>query len=109
LIDGLIVHADRMRENLLEGSHGLVFSQPVLLALVSSGLTREAAYRIVQRDARVAHEERRPFRAVLDEDAEVASALGGGADAAKSLDAAFDLNRSLSQVRRVFAALEEVS
>ena len=53
LIDGLVIHADRMRENLLEGSHGLVFSQPVLLALVASGLGRDAAYRIVQRDARL--------------------------------------------------------
>ena len=48
LIDGLVIHADRMRENLLEGSHGLVFSQPVLLALVSSGLAHDVAYRIVQ-------------------------------------------------------------
>ena len=60
LIDGLVIHADRMRENLLEGSHGLVFSQPVLLALVGSGLTRDAAYRIVQRDALAAHERAAP-------------------------------------------------
>ncbi len=108
LIDGLIVHPDRMLENLLEGSHGLVFSQPVLLALISSGLTRDAAYRIVQRDARVAHEHRRSFRAVLDDDPDVAAALGGPDGAAKALDGAFDLNRSLSQVRRVFDALGKV-
>jgi adenylosuccinate lyase len=108
LIDGLVVHADRMRENLLEGSHGLVFSQPVLLALVGAGLTRDAAYRIVQRDARTAHEERRPFRVVLDSDDEVSSALGGAEQAAKSLDEAFDLTRSLAHVRRSFEALEKV-
>ena len=39
-------------QNLTEGSLGLVFSQSVLLALVAAGLTRDEAYRIVQRDAR---------------------------------------------------------
>ncbi len=109
LIDGLVVHQDRMRENLLEGSFGLVFSQPVLLALIGSGLTRDGAYRIVQRDARTAQEERRSFRAVLDADPEVAAALGGAEQAAKSLDEAFDLGRSLAQVRRTFDALEQVA
>ena len=52
LVDGLVVHPDRMRANVVEGSFGLVFSQPVLLALVASGMSRDAAYRIVQRDAR---------------------------------------------------------
>ena len=108
LIDGLVVHRDRMRENLLEGSFGLVFSQPVLLALIGSGLTRDGAYRIVQRDARTAQEERRSFRAVLDADPEVAAALGGAEQASKSLDEAFDLDRSLAQVRRTFDALEQV-
>ena len=98
-----------MRENLLDGSFGLVFSQPVLLALVGSGLTRDGAYRIVQRDARTAQEERRSFRAVLDADPEVAAALGGAEQAAKSLDEAFDLDRSLAQVRRTFDALEQVA
>jgi adenylosuccinate lyase len=108
LIDGLVIHADRMRENLLEGSHGLVFSQPVLLALVGSGLTRDAAYRIVQRDALAAHERRRPFRDILAEDPEVSEALGGPEEATKSLDKAFDLTRSLANTQRTFAALEKV-
>ena len=109
LIEGLVIHADRMRENLLEGSHGLVFSQPVLLALIASGMARDGAYRIVQRDARVAQDERRPFRDVLAEDPEVAEALGGTEEAARSLDEAFDLTRSLANVQRTFAALENVS
>ena len=58
LIDGLVVNVDRMEENLLVGSLGLVFSQPVLLALVAAGLTRDGAYRIVQSAARRATEER---------------------------------------------------
>ena len=109
VIEGLVVNQKRMRENLFEGSYGLVFSQPVLLALIASGLTRDAAYRIVQRDARLSYEQRRPFRDVLGEDPEVGVALGGAEAASRSLDAAFDLNRSLAHVRRTFAALEKIS
>jgi adenylosuccinate lyase len=108
LIDGLVIHADRMRENLLEGSYGLVFSQPVLLALIGSGLARDAAYRIVQRDARAAHEQRRPFRDILAEDPEVTEALGDTDEATRSLDEAFDLTRSLANIQRTFTALEKV-
>ena len=71
LVQNLVVHTERMRTNVLEGSFGLVFSQPVLLALVESGMERDTAYRIVQRDARAAWEERRPFRDVLEADADV--------------------------------------
>ena len=76
LIDGLVVHEERMAENLLVGSLGLVFSQPVLLALVASGLTRDAAYRIVQDAAHRSSEERVAFRSVLESDAELVDALG---------------------------------
>jgi len=109
LVDGLVVNTDRMHENLFEGSHGLVFSQPVLLALVGSGMTREAAYRIVQRDARISHEQRRPFRDVLLEDPEVSGAFAGKDAASQALDEAFDLSRSLAHIRRTFDALEKVA
>ena len=101
LVDGLVVHAERMRATLVEGSLGLVFSQSVLLALVSSGMTRDAAYRVVQRDARLAWDGRRPLRAVLEEDPEVSL------DAA-ALDEAFSLERALRHVHRFIDALQEV-
>ncbi|MDE3086904.1 MAG: adenylosuccinate lyase [Acidobacteriota bacterium] len=101
LVDGLVVHAERMRATLVEGSLGLVFSQSVLLALVSSGMTRDAAYRVVQRDARLAWDGRRPLRAVLEEDPEVSL------DAA-ALDEAFSLERALRHVHRFLDALQEV-
>ncbi|HVC72114.1 MAG TPA: adenylosuccinate lyase [Acidimicrobiales bacterium] len=101
LIENLVVHPERMRANVLEGSFGLVFSQPVLLALVSAGMSRDAAYRVVQRDARRSWEQRRPFRAVLDEDPEVT--VG-----AEVLDEAFSLDRSLHHVSRFVEALQEV-
>jgi len=101
LIDGLVVHADRMAENLVSGSFGLVFSQPVLLALVASGMSRDGAYRVVQRDARLSVEERRAFRSVLDDDPDVTVPVA-------ALDEAFDLSRSLRHVDRFRIALEEV-
>jgi adenylosuccinate lyase len=101
LIENLVVHGDRMRANVLEGSFGLVFSQPVLLALVSSGMSRDAAYRVVQRDARTAWDERRSFRSVLEEDPEMTLP-------AAALDDAFDVTRSLRHVGRFADVLKEV-
>ena len=75
LLRGLHVDAERMRENLWS-SHGLVFSQPVLLALVAAGATRDDAYRIVQRNAMQAWEERTDFRTLLEDDPEVTLAEG---------------------------------
>ena len=98
LASGLVIHADRALDNLTNGSFGLVFSQSVLLALVSAGLTRDQAYRIVQRDARAAWAERRHFRQVLTDDPEVT--LTGA-----QLDEAFDLTRTLRHVDRFADAL----
>jgi adenylosuccinate lyase len=100
LVDGLVVHPDRMREN-LDRSHGLVFSQAVLLALVGSGMDRDSAYRIVQRDARLAWDEAKPLRMVLESDPEVPLRPG-------QLDDAFSLERALRHARRAVDALEEV-
>jgi adenylosuccinate lyase len=102
LVEGLVLHPDRALATLTEGSRGLVFSQSVLLALVSGGLSRDAAYRIVQRDAREAWETGRNFRAVLDADPEVTLS-------APELDAAFDLSRTLRHVHRFTDALEELT
>jgi adenylosuccinate lyase len=98
LASGLVIHADRALDNLMNGSYGLVFSQSVLLALVASGLTRDEAYRIVQRDARQAWEERRPFREVLSDDVDVTLTPA-------QFDAAFDLTRSLRHTDRFADAL----
>jgi adenylosuccinate lyase len=98
LASGLVIHPERALENLTEGSYGLVFSQSVLLALVASGLRRDDAYRIVQRDARAAWEERRAFREVLMADPEVT--LRG-----PQLDEAFDLRRALRHTARLADAL----
>ena len=101
LAQGLVIHPDRALENLNQGSYGLVFSQSVLLALVGSGLTRDAAYRIVQRDARAAWELRRPFREVLVEDPEMTLSEA-------QLGQAFDLSRALRHTDRFRDALADL-
>jgi adenylosuccinate lyase len=98
LAANVVIHPERALDNLTNGSFGLVFSQSVLLALVSSGLSRDQAYRIVQRDARAAWAERRPFRAVLEDDAEVTLSE-------EQLDQAFDLSRTLRHTDRFANAL----
>ena len=100
LLQGLQIYPERMIAN-LEASHGLVFSQPVLLALVQSGLSRDDAYRVVQDNAMRAWDEQRGFRELLEADDRVALS-------SDVLDAAFDVQRSLRHVDRVFVALDAV-
>jgi len=101
LIQGLVVDAARMRAN-FDLSYGLVFSQPVLLALVAAGAGRDDAYRLVQRAAMRAWEERRPFRTILEEDPEVTLKT-------EALDEAFDLDRALRNAHRAVDALASVA
>src|SRR5947208_1176881 len=100
VVEGLVVHDDRMLEN-LDRSLGLVFSQPVLLALVAGGLGRDEAYRVVQEDAARAWSEQRRFRSVLEGDPRVTLD-------ASHLDEAFSLTRALRNTGVIFEALEEV-
>jgi adenylosuccinate lyase len=96
LIEGLEVDAPRMMHN-LESSFGVVFSQPVLLALVDSGMSRDDAYRIVQETTATAWTTRTPFREVLQADSRVSlsdSQLAG----------AFDLDRSVQHAQRTVDA-----
>ena len=102
VVDGLVVDPERMLAN-LDASFGLVFSQPVLLALVEAGMERDAAYRLVQRNAMRAWEEKAPFRSLLDADPEVSALLDPAA-----LDEAFSLPRALRNAGRVLDALEEI-
>ncbi len=67
LVENLVVHKDRMKEN-IEKSYNLIYSQRVLLKLVELGVSREEAYKIVQENAMKAWNERRDFKAILLED-----------------------------------------
>jgi len=100
VVGGLRVYPDRMREN-LELTHGAIFSQSVLTALVEAGLRRDAAYRVVQRAAQTAWDERRSFRELLEQDAEVTL------DAEK-LDELFDYGRFVRNVPAVLERLDDI-
>jgi adenylosuccinate lyase len=100
LLSGLEVDAERMRAN-VQGSHGLIFSQPVLLALVNAGASRDDAYRIVQRNAMQAWATGGDFRTELEQDPEMTLE-------ALALDEAFDLGRALRHMDRFAAALDEI-
>jgi adenylosuccinate lyase len=102
LVSNLRVYPERMLRN-LDASFGLVFSQPVLLALVEAGASRDDAYRLVQRNAMRAWQEERSFRELLADDAGVRAVL----DDAR-LDACFDLKRALANVGRTFDELDRI-
>jgi adenylosuccinate lyase len=96
LIEGLVIRPERMRRN-LESSHGLFFSQRLLLALVESGLEREEAYRLVQRHALRAWDEEQDFRELVRADRELAGRV--------DLDAVFDPTTYTRHVDTVFERL----
>ncbi len=97
LVEALVVHPERMRAN-LDAAGGLVHSQRVLLGLVETGLSREAAYAIVQRHAMRSWRDGADFRAALADDPEVGERLDAAA-----LDRLFDLDYHLENVDLLFA------
>jgi len=104
LAEGLVVRADRMAENIERGL-GLHASSRLLTTLVETGgLSREAAYAIVQRAALRAADERRPFRELIGADPEVAAALGPD-----RLETAFDDAPSLRHVPAIMTRLDTIA
>ncbi|MGZ5324280.1 MAG: lyase family protein, partial [Solirubrobacterales bacterium] len=91
------VRADRMREN-LELTHGALFSQRALTALVEAGMARDDAYRVVQENAQRAWDERTDFRELL-----------GAAAPDLDLDSVFDYDAYLAHVPGVMARLDELN
>jgi adenylosuccinate lyase len=97
LVEGMTVHTDRMRQN-LELTHGALFSQRALTALVESGMTRDAAYRLVQESAQRAWDEGTSFRELI------------GASAPQlQLDEVFDYGAYLEHVPEVIARLDRLA
>jgi adenylosuccinate lyase len=91
---GMTVREDRMGEN-LELTHGALFSQRALTALVESGLTRDEAYRVVQENAQRAWDSGTHFRELL-----------GAAAPDLDLDAVFDYSAYLTHLPEIFERLE---
>ncbi len=97
VVDRLVVYPERMMDN-LNRFRGLVHSQRVLLALTQAGVSREDAYRLVQRNAMKVWEEGKDFMTELKADAEVMAALGEA-----GIEENFDLGYHTKNVDTIFA------
>jgi adenylosuccinate lyase len=97
IVEGMTVHTDRMLEN-IELTHGALFSQRALTALVESGMTRDDAYRLVQESAQRAWDEGTSFRELI---AAAAPQL--------DLDVVFDYRAYLEHVPEVIARLDSLA
>ena len=97
MLDRLVVYRDRMRAN-LESTGGLFFSQRVLLALTESGVDRDEAYRLTQRNAMAAWNEGFPFKDRLAGDPEVMAHLRP-----EQLEKLFDLGYYLKHIDTIFS------
>jgi adenylosuccinate lyase len=97
VVDGMVVHEDRMRAN-LEATHGALYSQRALLALVEAGMTRDEAYRIVQENAQRAWDTGTHFRELL-----------GAAAPQLDLDEVFDARPFVRHAEAIVARLERIA
>ena len=96
ILEGLRVYPETMRRN-LDATHGIIFSQQVLLALAKAGASREAAYRMVQRNAMRAWEGGEDFQTLLRQDPEVRAVLGE-----TEIESCFDLGYHLRYMDDIF-------
>ena len=96
MMDGLVVYPDNMMRN-LEKTGGLIYSQSVLLALVRKGITREEAYKLVQKNAMQSWEKGKDFLMLLKKDKEISKLLS-----VTEIDKAFKLKTQYKNVDRIF-------
>lgn len=96
IMKGLQIYPERMKEN-LELTKGLVFSQRVMLALIEKGLSREQAYKVVQRNAMKSWKERASFLGLLQSDPDVGQHLSKS-----ELEGIFDYGYFLGHVDEIF-------
>jgi adenylosuccinate lyase len=97
LIAGLVVHPERMLEN-LQLTRGLVFSGQLLLALTQKGVSRESAYEWVQRNAMRVWDQNENFQELLQQDPDIKLHLS-----AKEIEGAFGLDSYLRNVDTIFS------
>jgi len=99
IMSGLLVYPKRMKKN-MEMTHGLVFSQRVMLALIEKGLSRQQAYKLVQRNAMKSWQDNKDYLKLLKADGEITAALPPA-----ELEAIFDYNYYLRYVDDIFKRL----
>ena len=100
LFENLLVYPDNMMDN-INKTNGLIFSQEVLLALIKKGITREDAYKMVQKNAMKVWEEKIDFKTLLFEDSSIKQILSK-----EEIDELFNLNKVLKNIKKVFNRLE---
>jgi len=96
MIKNLLVYPEKMFAN-MQVSHGLVFSQRVLIALIEKGISREQAYSIVQRNAMKSWNEGRDFKTLLKADSEVTGLLNWG-----EIETLFDYHVYLKNIDHIY-------
>jgi adenylosuccinate lyase len=96
LIEHLIVYPDNMKRN-LDKTGGLIFSQRVMIELIKAGLTREEAYRLVQKHAMQGWKEGKDFKESLLQDREIKKSLS-----AHKVNACFDISYYLRNIDKIF-------
>ena len=96
MMDRLIVYPENMMRN-LENTGGLIFSQSVLLALVRKGITREEAYKLVQKNAMQSWTQEKDFLTLLKKDKGIRKLLSAG-----EIDQAFKIKTQFRNIDRIF-------
>ena len=96
MMDKLMVYPDNMMRN-LEKTGGLIFSQSVLLALVRKGITREEAYKLVQKNAMQSWTKGKDFLTLLKKDKDIRKLLSAG-----EIDKTFKLKTQFKNIDRIF-------
>lgn len=99
LMENLLVYPQNMLDN-LNLTHGLIFSQEVLLALVKSGVSREESYALVQRNAMKTWEDKTDFKTLLKSDKEITKWLDND-----KIDSLFDLDKVMININKIFKRL----
>lgn len=100
VVKEIVVYPDRMKEN-LEATHGLIFSQRVLISLVEAGLSRDDAYRLVQDKAMAVWDSGEDFKNMLLKDHAITKYLSFG-----EINDCFDYNHYLRHTDRIFNRLK---
>lgn len=100
VIENLVVYPENMRRN-IDKTHGLIFSQRVLLALAQKKVLREEAYRLVQRNAMKSLDKGIEFKDGLKKDKDILKVLS-----AKEIDACFNLDYYLRHIDYIFDRLK---
>ena len=100
LFENLIVYPDNMMKN-LNLTNGLIFSQEVLLKLIQKGMSRENAYKLVQKNAMQVWEQKIDFKELIKTDKDISKLLSES-----EIDSLFDLNKILININKIFERLD---